>query len=130
MCVRNILIGKPALIRSHIKAVCDAVTVTFKVYVSSILHYQWITSYIWFQEQIEEEIKIDIHGASNGDLKHISFLNNHEFVIYTLTANKIFSIFFEVFTAAGAVNVSHDNFSKKSHLMVRTMQCNFLHSNL
>ena len=45
------------------------------------------------------------------DLKNISLSANHG--TYTLSANKNFSIFFEVFTTAGPVNVSHDTFSKK-----------------
>ena len=49
----------------------------------------------------------------------MSFLDKNELtIIYTLSANTIFNIFFEVFTNAGAVNVSHDSFSKKNHSIV------------
>ena len=52
-----------------------------------------------------------LHGVSDVDLKNISLSANHR--TYTLSANKNFSIFFEVFTTTGPVNVSHDTFSKK-----------------
>ena len=52
-----------------------------------------------------------LHGVSDVDLKNISLSANHR--TYTLSTNKNFSIFFEVFTTTGPVNVSHDTFSKK-----------------
>ena len=55
--------------------------------------------------------KYVLHGVSDVDLKNISLSANHG--TYTLSANKNFSIFFEVFTTTGLVNVSHDTFSKK-----------------
>ncbi|CAI8006814.1 hypothetical protein GBAR_LOCUS4917 [Geodia barretti] len=45
------------------------------------------------------------------DVKNISLSSNRRVSTYTLSANKNFSIFFEVFTAAGPVNVSHDTFT-------------------
>ena len=61
-----------------------------------------------------------LHGVSDMDLKNISFSSNHGVSTYTLSANKNFSIFFEVFTAAGPVNVSHDTFSKTTNGCVYT----------
>ncbi|CAI8051907.1 hypothetical protein GBAR_LOCUS28403 [Geodia barretti] len=52
-----------------------------------------------------------LHGVSDTDLKNISLSSNHRVSTYTLSANKKFSIFFEVFTAGGPVNVSHDTFT-------------------
>ena len=54
------------------------------------------------------------------DLKNISLSSNHGVSTYTLSANKNFSIFFEVFTAAGPVSVSHDTFSKTTNGCVYT----------
>ena len=56
-----------------------------------------------------------LHGVSDMDLKNISLSSDHGVSTYTLSANKNFSIFFEVITACGPVNVSHDTFSKTTH---------------
>ena len=44
-----------------------------------------------------------------GDMKNISYSSNndYDYVTYKLTANKKYSVFSQVFTDAGAVNVSH-----------------------
>ncbi|CAI8006816.1 hypothetical protein GBAR_LOCUS4917 [Geodia barretti] len=81
----------PTFTRSHIKAVCDAAEVTYE-------HTERINVYI-------------LHGVSDMDVKNISLSSNRRVSTYTLSANKNFSIFFEVFTAAGPVNVSHDTFT-------------------
>ena len=39
-------------------------------------------------------------------------LENKGFVTYTLSANREYFIFFEVFTNAGVMNTSYNNFSK------------------
>ena len=67
------------------------------------------------QEHTERINKYILHGVSDMDLKNISLSSNHGVATYTLSANKNFSIFFEVFTAAGPVNVSHDTFSKTTN---------------
>ncbi|CAI8046218.1 hypothetical protein GBAR_LOCUS25542 [Geodia barretti] len=86
-----ITIGKPTFIRSHIKAVCDDVAVTYE-------HTEMVDEYI-------------LHGVSDMDLKNISLSSNQRVSTYTLSANKNFNIFFELITAGGAVNVSHDTFT-------------------
>ena len=47
-------------------------------------------------------------GVAGGDVKNVSYSanNDYDYVTYKLTANKNYSIFFQVFTDAGAVNVS------------------------
>ena len=47
-------------------------------------------------------------------------LKSQEIVMYTLSANKFYSIFFEVNTTAGIMNVSHDTFSKIRHILSAT----------
>ena len=49
------------------------------------------------------------------DLKNASSSTHHGVSTYTLSANKNYSIFFEVISAAGPVNVSHDTFSKTTN---------------
>ena len=61
-----------------------------------------------------------LHGVSDMDLKNTSSSANHRVSTYTLSASKNFSIFFEVFTAAGPVNVSQDTFSKTTNGCVYT----------
>ena len=56
-----------------------------------------------------------LHGVSDTDLKNTSLSANHGVSTYTLSANQKFSVFFEVFTAGGPVNVSHDTFSKTTN---------------
>ena len=48
-------------------------------------------------------------GVAGGDVKNVSFSSNndYDYVTYKLTENKKYSIFFQVFTDTGAVNVSH-----------------------
>ncbi|CAI7999225.1 hypothetical protein GBAR_LOCUS2659 [Geodia barretti] len=76
----------------RIEAVCDDdVAVTYE-----------------YNEMVDEYI---LHGVSDMDLKNISLSSDHGVSTYTLSANKNFSIFFEVFTAGGPVNVSHDTFT-------------------
>ncbi|CAI8007712.1 hypothetical protein GBAR_LOCUS5345 [Geodia barretti] len=88
----TITIGKPTFIRTHIKALCDDdVAVTYE-------HREMVDEYI-------------LHGVSDMDLQNISLSSNHRVSTYTLSANKNFNIFFEVFTAAGPVNVSHVTFT-------------------
>ena len=47
-------------------------------------------------------------GVPGGDIKNVSYSSNndYDYMTYKLTANKKYSIFFQVFTDAGAVNVS------------------------
>jgi hypothetical protein len=55
--------------------------------------------------------KYILHGVSDMDLKNASSSTHHGVSTYTLSANKNYSIFFEVISAAGPVNVSHDTFT-------------------
>ena len=52
-----------------------------------------------------------IHGIPEADVRNVSLSYSHD-VSYTLPANKVYSIMFEVFTAAEAVNVSKNTFCK------------------
>ena len=47
-------------------------------------------------------------GVAGGDIKNVSYSanNDYDYITYKLTAKKKYSIFFQVFTDAGAV-VSH-----------------------
>ena len=47
-------------------------------------------------------------GVAGGDIKNVSYSanNDYDYITYKLTANKKYSIFFQVFSDAGAVNVS------------------------
>ena len=102
-------LGRSTFIRTIIIIVCDDVAVT---YVSlNTAEYSIATVYI-IQAQKARVNKYILHGVSDVDLKNISLSSNQRVSTYTLSANKNFSIFFEVFTAGGPVNVSHDTFSK------------------
>ena len=48
-------------------------------------------------------------GVVGGDIKNVSYSSNndYDYITYKLTANKKYSVFFQVFTDTGAVNVSH-----------------------
>ena len=61
-----------------------------------------------------------LHGVSDMDLKNASLSANHGVSTYILSANKNFSIFFEVITAGCPVNVSQDTFSKTTNKCVYT----------
>ncbi|CAI8005721.1 hypothetical protein GBAR_LOCUS4371, partial [Geodia barretti] len=82
----NVTSGKSFLTRTDIQAACD-VAVKFHACVS-----------IFF-----------LQGVSKVDIK--DQLRSQEIVMYTLSANKLYSIFFEVNTTAGIMNVSHDTFT-------------------
>ena len=47
-------------------------------------------------------------GVAGGDVKNVSYSanNDYDYVTYKFTANKKYSVFFQVFTDAGAVNMS------------------------
>ena len=47
-------------------------------------------------------------GVTGGDVKNVSYSanNDYDYVTYKFTANKKYSVFFQVFTDTGAVNVS------------------------
>ena len=47
--------------------------------------------------------------------RNVIHFDNHELLTYTVSADRKYSIFFEVFTTAGAVNVSYATFSKIAH---------------
>ena len=51
----------------------------------------------------------------SGSNLRIAHLENNGFVTYKLSANREYLIFFEIFTNAGVMNVSYDNFSKVLH---------------
>ena len=46
-------------------------------------------------------------GVAGGDVKNVSHLSNndYDYITYKFTANRKYSIFFQVFTDAGAVNI-------------------------
>ena len=47
-------------------------------------------------------------GVVGGDIKNVSYSANNDFVTYTLSANKNYSLFFQVCSGAGTVNnISH-----------------------
>ena len=47
-------------------------------------------------------------GVIGDDVKNVSYSANNDFVTYTFSANKNYSIFFQVCTGAGRVNnISH-----------------------
>ena len=46
-------------------------------------------------------------GVPGIDIKNVSYSAINDFVMYKLTADKKYLIYFQVFTDAGAVNVSH-----------------------
>ena len=53
----------------------------------------------------------------SGSNLRIANLENNSFVTYRLPANREYLIFFQVFTNAGVMNVSYDNFSKLLHCL-------------
>ena len=58
--------------------------------------------------QMVEVYDYILGGVAGGDVKNVSYSakNDYDYVTYKLTANKKYSIFFQVSTDAGAVNVS------------------------
>ena len=68
-------------------------------------------------EQISDYTFYGLAGLEEFWYKNATHLDNQGFVTYTLAANKNYSIFFEVFTSAGTMNVSHDTFSR-SHTTI------------
>ena len=50
----------------------------------------------------------NLGGISRDDVKNMSYSDN--FVVYTVSANKNYSVFFEVYTSAGVVNGCHNTF--------------------
>ena len=67
-----------------------------------------------------------LRGISQVDIKNVSH-SDSGFVTYTISANKNYSIFF---TIAGAINTSHDIFSKKSMSPVVYVNVLCAHSNI
>ena len=59
-------------------------------------------------------------GVAGGDVKSVSYSSNndYDYITYKFTPNRKYSIFFQVFTDAGAVNVSHTKL-----LCKMTFQC-------
>ncbi|CAI8044752.1 hypothetical protein GBAR_LOCUS24791 [Geodia barretti] len=86
-------IGQSQFTRVDAQAVCDSVSVTFQVFG----HIDGVCNYI-------------LHGISPAN-SSITKSESQEFFTYTFSANKNYSIVFEVFTTAGAVNVSYDIFT-------------------
>ena len=69
-------------------------------------------------EQIRGYILHGVTGLDNETVHfNISNLGDRRLLVYTLPENEYFSVFFELFTTAGAKNVyvSFDNFCKTCH---------------
>ena len=56
-----------------------------------------------------------LDGVDEGNIKDVSYSTNNDYVTYTLSANKYYSILFPVFTVAGTV--SHTSKMLKDNLI-------------
>ena len=81
---------------------------------NSLIYLIWLVSL--YQQAEEEFYDYILHGIPNVDVKNKSQSGSKEFVIYILPENKNYSIFLEVLTLFGAVNISLDIFSKKTQV--------------
>ena len=83
------------------------------------------------QGEVEQVCKYVLHGATgmSGSNISIASLENKGFVTYKLPANREYYIFFEVFTNAGVINVSYNNFSKTLH-NYKSFKHAFFYSNI
>ena len=98
------------------------VNITFQVCVR-VLHNN-IASYTitpshCSQGDVEQICRYILHGVNGLDNEAVHFnlsnLGVERLLVYTLPENEYFSVFFEVFTTAGAMNTSFNNFCKTRH---------------